>query len=162
MKRFVQRCVKVPPTLDDVDTAVEGRCSMLMEQVGPLLAKRERREMVRAKLKKTEVTPKKAAAVVRQTEFAEMEEFRGIPPTVTYENAGAEVEYIPYFNTTEIERAAALRLLADSIAEDQQTYLAMKSGNEFASTLVTLYGDLPLWDLYGRWKKDQKRKERGA
>ena len=130
---------------------------MLMEQLGSLLARRERREMIRAKLKKTEVPPKKAIAAVRQMEFAEMEQFRGIPPTVTYDDGKGETKYIPYLDTHEFERAAALRLLADSIAADQQTYLAMKAGNEFASALVALYGDLPLWDLYGRWKKDQKR-----
>jgi hypothetical protein len=147
---------KGPTTVEAVDQKVKTRCSILMEQVGMLLAARERREMIRQKLKKTEVAPKQAAAAMQrmQMEFSGMEEFRGIPPTVTYATKEGIVKYIPYLTTHECERAAALKLLADSIAADQQTYLAMKSGNEFAAKLVNIYGDLPLWELYRHWKTD--------
>jgi hypothetical protein len=71
------------------------------------------------------------------------------------------VTYIPYLDTFECERAAALMLLEKSMAADAQTYHALKSGNAFASRLVALYGDLPLWDLYRKYRDDQ-RKARGA
>jgi hypothetical protein len=104
-------------TLEAVDKKVKARTSMLMQQLGTLLAERYRRLMIGRKLN------------------------------------------IPYLDTHEFERAAALKLLADSIAADQQTYLAMKSGNEFAASLVARYGDKPLWKLYQFYLKDQKRKK---
>ena len=73
---------------------------------------------------------------------------RGIPPNVTYEDKPGHVVYVCYLDTTQFERAAALALLAKSIAADQQTYLALKAGNDFADSLVPLYGDLPTRDLY--------------
>ena len=60
--------------------------------------------------------------------------------------------YICYLDTQIEERNAALALLGNSIAADQQTYLRLKAGNEFAAGLVRLYGDLPLRELYQRWK----------
>ena len=151
--------LKGKTTLEAVDRKVKARSSMLLEQLGTLLAERYRRLMIRRKLKKTEVCPEKAAATAAQMEFAKMEEFRGIPPTITFMGEAGNVEYIPYLDTREFERAAALQLLARSIAADQQTYLAMKSGNEFATKLVAKYGDKPLWDLYRLYARDQKRKQ---
>jgi hypothetical protein len=93
----------------------------------------------------------------RQMEFSEMDEFRGIPDNVTYEDERGHVAVIRYLDTQELERNAAETLLANSIAADQKTLLAMKAGNNFATALVKIYGDLPLWELYKRYKDDQKK-----
>jgi hypothetical protein len=81
-------------------------------------------------LKRTQVNP----VVEEQLEFAGMEEFRGIPHNVTYEGRPGHVVYICYLDTINSQRTAALTLLGNSIAADQQTYLPMKAGNEFCKS----------------------------
>lgn len=151
-----RRCLrKGTTTLEIVDASVAARTKVLMRQLGPVLAIAERRALVRRRLKRTVVPMAHIERATHQMEFADMEEFRGIPPTVTFQPEHGPVDYISYLDTTEFERAAALQLLARSIAADQQTYLALKAGNEFAARLVKKYGDLPLWDLYSRYREDR-------
>jgi hypothetical protein len=162
-KEEIRSCLRAGKTdLETVAQRVEIRASVLIDQLAPELAAAEVREIVRRLLKKTEVEPEDAQAVDSQTEFAEMDEFRGIPPNVTYEDRPGHVAYVCYLDTQQFERAAALRLLEKSIEADQQTYLAMKAGNDFAEALVQIYGDLPLSELYRLYKKDQRRRASGA
>lgn len=161
-KEEIHACLRAGKTdLETVARRVEVRASVIIDQLAPELAAAEIREIIRGLLKRTEVRPDDTEAI-RQMEFASMEEFRGIPPNVTYEDKPGHVVYICYLDTTQVERAAALRLLAKSIEADQQTYLALKAGNEFADSLIAIHGDVPLWELYRRYKSDQDRREGSA
>lgn len=147
----IRKALRAGPTdRETVAQSVEKRATILMKKLALQLAAEELREMIRRMLKKVQFDPGKAG----QMEFAAMDEFRGIPPNVTYEDKPGHVAYICYLDTTETQRTAALALLAKSMAADQQTYRALESGNDFASELVKQYGDLPLRDLYRRYKDD--------
>lgn len=163
-KEEIRDCLRSGQKTDRETVAqrVEARASILIDQLAPELAAAEVREIVGRLLKKTEVPPEDAEAMARQMEFSEMDEFRGIPPNVTYEDTPGHVAYVCYLDTQRFERAAALALLAKGIEADQQTYLAMKSGNDFSDTLVAIYGDLPLRELYRRFKEDRGRRAGGA
>jgi hypothetical protein len=159
----IRACLRAGPTdRETVAERVEDRASMLIKKLAPMLAAAEVRAIIGRMLKKTEVRPEDAVEIVRQLEFSEMDEFRGIPPNVTFEDEPGHVTYICYLDTKSVERAAALRLLAKSIEADQQTYLAMKAGNEFAEALVKIYGDLPLWELYQSHKRDRANRQAGG
>jgi hypothetical protein len=164
VKEEICACLRAGKTdLETVACRVETRASVLIEQLAPKLAAAEVREIVQRFLKKTEVgpDPKEEPDVAQQMEFAGMDEFRGIPPNVTYEDEPGHVAYVCYLDTKQLERAAALRLLAKSIEADQQTYFAMKAGNDFADTLVRIYGDLPLSELYRLYRADRGRRAAG-
>jgi hypothetical protein len=163
VKEEIRDCLRAGPTdLETVAQRVEQRASMLIRKLAPMLAAAEVRDIIGNLLKKTAVKPDDAESVDRQMEFEQMDEFRGIPPNVTYEDRPGHIAYISYLDTREVERAAALILLAKSIQADQQTYLALKAGNEFAAHLAQVYGDLPLLDLYRRHKADQGRAQSGG
>jgi hypothetical protein len=149
----VRACLLAGPTdLETVAEKVEARASVLINKLSKALAYQHVRERIRRKLKRTQVLPCDLEGEARQMAFEEMDEFRGIPPAVTYEDKPGHVVYISYLDTRELERAAALALLYRSITYDQKAYLALHSGNEFASRLAQTYGDLPLWDLYQRYQ----------
>ena len=146
--------------LETVAVRVEKRASVIISQLAPPLAAAEVRAIIQRMMKKV------AAAKPddpRQMEFAGMEEFKGIPHNVTYEREievdGQRVRrvgYISYLDTFTWERDAALALLGNSIAADQQAFLYLKAGNDFAASLVERYGDLPLRELYQRWKASRQ------
>jgi hypothetical protein len=122
------------------------------------------RIMIQHRLKHVSVTPEEAAEQQAQDEqqpyLPEMEEFRNIPESVSIRLPVGRCIYVPYAATLEADRINALGVLAMSIEADQRKYHAMKSGNEFASALVKIYGDLPLAELVKRWKADGARKVR--
>jgi len=152
-------CLRTGSTdLETVAVRVEARAEWLIEKLWRGMARADLRRMLSGLLKRTEVKPEDEAEVSRQLEFSEMEEFRGIPYNVTYYDKPNHCSYTCYLDTLTAERDLALALLAKSILADQQTYLLLKAGNEFAASLVAIYGDLPLWDLYTRYKADQQRK----
>jgi hypothetical protein len=145
---------------ETVALRVEARAATLIWKLAPLLISAELRNIVAHLLKKTDISgnEEEAAAVAetyRQMELADMEEFRGIDPNVTYEDRPGHVIYIPYLKTRKAQRAAALAYLDRGIAADLEKRQAMEAGNDFADPLVELYGDEELLDLYVRYKTDQ-------
>lgn len=162
IKEEIRTALRQGPTdRETIAKRVESRATMLIAQLEPELAAAEIREIIRRMLKTTEVKSEDTDAMIQQMEFADMDQFRGIPYNVTYEDRPGHVVYVCYLDTRQFERAAALKLLADSIEADQQTYLAMKAGNDFADTLVLIYGDLPPRDLYRHYKADQQKRRGG-
>jgi hypothetical protein len=143
---------------ETVALRVEDRASTLLTKLAPVMVSAELRNIVAHLLKKTDIRSgeeeeeKATSETYRQMELAEMDEFRGIDPNVTYVDKPGHVAYIPYLKTRQAQRAAALKYLDQGIAADLEKRQAMEAGNDFADTLVELYGDEELLDLYVKWK----------
>lgn len=157
-KEEIRKCLQFGKTdLETVAKRVEERASKLIAKLAPELARAEVREIIRRLLKRTRIKPEpEPSSPQMEFEFSNMEEFRGIPPNIAYEDAPGHVAYVSYLNSLEHQRTGALALLGDSIEADKRTYHALKSGNEFAEKLMRAYGDLPVRELYRKFRADQK------
>ena len=166
----------------DVDTVydmVTDSCSHTLSRVLPTLGRKYLRIMIQHSLKHVHVDPDRPIIMDDGTgmdpgadtvplrkgqEIAEesrlqpdlpgMEMFRNVPNQVSIRLPSGHVIYVPYLETLEADRAAALELLGKGIEADQRKYHALQASNEFSSALVRLYGDLPLHELVDRWRRN--------
>jgi hypothetical protein len=144
--------------LQTVAALVKKRASRVIKRLQKPLAEAEVVAMVGRALKR--VNSKEGEDEDRQLVFAGMGEFSGVPYNIAFsldaeDDDEPKVIYTPYLDSLEADRAAALELLGRSIQADEHKYHALKSANAFASSLVALYGDLPLGQLY-KLHKEQK------
>ena len=143
-----------PTDLEAVYARVMERSSMLVERLQKPLAEAELRAMIQRKLKHTALRPDEILTKTedRQMGLEGMEEFRGVPESVSYEDRPGHVAYIPYLDTLEFHRVAAALLLSMQMEADAKKYRALTAANDFAASLVALFGDLPLHELVSLWQ----------
>jgi len=155
----IRACLKKGKTdVEIVCEKVEKRASVLLSDLGDKLGKQKLRDRVRTKLKHTAVDPNDAEETVeqdRQIRFKEMEEFRGVDPTITFEDKPGHVAFIQYVDAKRFERRAAERLRKKSLDFDENKYLVLVARNDWCDLLIPQYGDLPAGELWQLWKNDQ-------
>ena len=154
-----------PTDLDAVCEAIELSSSMLLDRLKPMLGDRQWRIMVQRRLKHTRVALpdalRKAALEAQQPEFDfhDIQQFRGVPDSVTYEDKPGHVVYIHYLDTTKVTRKASRDLLAASIDADLKQLNALDTANEYADHLTESLGggeDAVLRDILERWLHSEK------
>jgi len=159
---------KGPTDLDAVCKAIEESSSMLLLKIEPALGKRHWRIIVQRRLKHTQIPPSKAlakaAAAARQPEFDfhNIEQFRGIPDSVTYEDQPGHVTYLHYLDTTKILRKISRDLLSTEIAADIKQLHAREASDQYADRLTEDYGgdeNTPLRNILVRWFADDERQQ---
>lgn len=120
------------------------------------LANKHVRNIIQRRLKYTAVPPAEIITNQQQLELAAMDEFRGIPDSISYEETPGHVVYVPYRETLEWQRVAALALLDGNIRDVQHSRQRLAAGNRFATLLVAHYGDLALSQLLDKWNAEGK------
>jgi hypothetical protein len=164
--RVGRDCLRRGPTdLDAVCEAIAATASMLIAKLLPELGERQFRIIVQRRLKRLTLPVEKAAEEVQREDqqpyldFDELDQVRGVPPTITFCNDAGGIEYIPYRKTRRKHRAQGLLVLDEGIADDMKTRQAMAVSNEFLDGLADIYGDLDADELGLLWQRDQR--ERG-
>ena len=90
----------------------------------------------------------------QQLVFEGMEELRGYPAQLTYEDKPGHVVFVDSRKSREFNREKGEQYLEQLHEWDKQRINFLKTGNRFARQLVKAYGDLPLEELVERWKRD--------
>lgn len=93
-----------------------------------------------------------AASQQPEFDFADIEQFRGAPVTISLEDRPGHVIYVPFQDSTRRQRELSLKLLDASIHHDTDRREAQARGTRFADTLADLYGDLPVKELIRLWR----------
>lgn len=149
-----------PTDLETICQSIEESSTVLLGKLEPLLGKQQWRIIVRRKLKRTRIelpeALKQAAQEAAQPEFDfhDIEQFRGIPDAITYEDQPGHVTYIHYLDTSKRIRKMARNYLAASIESDQKQLNALDAGNDHADALTEELGgdeDAILRDILEQW-----------
>ena len=90
----------------------------------------------------------------KQYVFPGMEEFRGYPEQLTYEDKPGHVIFVDARKSLEYDRAEAEKYAEKLTKWHIRRTTRLKKGNRFARRLLKLYGDLPLETLVEQWQAD--------
>jgi hypothetical protein len=152
-----------PADVEKVYRLVCDVAAILVEKVIGPMGHRQLRVKIQHALKRTVVDEGNAAANEAdaqeqqpELDFANMEEFRGIPPSIAYaepEGSG-HIVYVPYAEAIKIRRDGAVKLQDKGIVYDVKSRQLLVSGNAFADSLMKRYGDLPVKELVRLWRAD--------
>jgi hypothetical protein len=147
--------------VDGVYNAVKRAASLLLKRIRDELSDRHIRVMIQRRLKRTLIPdtdpgkePIEESGPI-QLEFEAMEQFKGIPHSVSVELGPGLVDYVPYSKTSEAQRQSASRILHTQVNADIRKRDALDAGNRFLSSLVAIYGDLEPIELVRHWREDQ-------
>lgn len=156
----------------DVDTVyrrVKKSCSTFIDKLLDWFKEQHLKNMIRHRLKhpggrrsgkaSSSSYQRAASEAFREREdeqlvFPGMEEFRGYPPKLSYEDEPGHVKFVNSRRSVESDRDQAEKYAEKLSGWFIKRNQKLKAGNRFARTLVKAYGDLPLEELVERWQKD--------
>jgi hypothetical protein len=155
--------------LDTVYQHVTARCSMLVEQLSPLLAEEQIRVIIQKRLKHCSVSVAVAdaaafrAASQEEFEFFKLDVFRKLSHRISFEDpqTGA-MNYVEYNRCLQWHRSASIAHLTRRRDADDARIAAEIASDAFLQPLVEQWGDLPAEDLARRWFESQRDDSLGA
>ena len=129
---------------------------LVMQQQEDLL-ERQLRSEVSVRLSRTKITPHEVEKDMQyhasqpELAFFNIEEFRGVPRTLTYVDPETrQTMHIPYTRSLVAHREYSLAQHEARNMEARKRYQNERSAHLALQPLVKKYGDLPPWDL---WQK---------
>jgi hypothetical protein len=157
-----------PADVEKVYQLVCDTASILVGQVVGPMGHQQLRIKIQHALKRTEIN--QSASAARQAEgierepdqaeldFANMEQFRGIPPSIAYEEpeGSGHIVYVPYIDAVKAQRDGAASLHHKGITFDVKAEELLLASNRFCDSLIPLYGDLPVRELIRLWREDHE------
>lgn len=151
---------KKPFDLDGVWQEMEATHSFTLHQMRPSFGEQYMRILVQHRLKRTAMTAKQqeaaqaeaVAGVQVELDFDDIEQFRGAPRSISYEDRPGHVVYMPFEDSTREQRRLSLALLDKNIGQDMVRRQAQITATDFADRLADTFGDLPLKDLVRLWR----------
>lgn len=156
--RSLYRRIRKPIDLDGVWAEMETAHSYTLAQMRPNFGEQYMRVLVQHRLKRTVMSAKeqdRAEAQAAQTEldFEDIEQFRGAPRGISYEDRPGHVVYVPFEDSHCEQRRLSLVLLDKNIGQDMVRREAQVAATKFADSLAKIFGDLPPRELIRLWRK---------
>lgn len=149
--------------VDTVDRYVAKSASILFKRISMVLAKEQRRIIIQKRLKRCTVSEPEAAAQAFQDvaqaefDFFKMEQFRGVRHRITYRDPESKkMKYVEYNRSFEWQRRLSILPLDFGISADIARRDSQIASDNFLTSLVKKYGDLPAEELVRLWLRDQQ------